>query len=232
MRKIAVVNMKGGVGKTTTAIHVAAGLAARGHRTLLIDADPQGTVGHALHVRPKLTFEHLLTGEATPEEVIMRGVRDHLDLIANAPASFSLEQRLAGERQRETILARRMREVNSYDAVIVDSSPAMSLLTYNALLFSSQVIVPVGMDLMALIGARHTLNGHVSFFSNLKALCQHAFFLRAFRDDEFVDLTPLGPQTFVHCVATVDQFPHFDFNFLSGRVTDHRGTGNGATNPA
>jgi chromosome partitioning protein len=159
MRKIAVVNMKGGVGKTTTAVHVAAGMAARGHKILLIDADPQGNVGHAFGVRPQRTIEHLLVGEASLEETLVRGVRERLDAIASTPAAFSLERRLAGETQRETILARRMRALSGYDAVIVDCSPAMNLLTYNALLFSEELIVPVGMDLMAIIGARQTLSG-------------------------------------------------------------------------
>jgi chromosome partitioning protein len=159
MRRIAVVNMKGGVGKTTTAVHVAAGLAARGHDTLLIDADPQGNIGHAFGVRPQRTIEHLLIGEASPEQTIVRGVRDRLDAIASTPAAFSLERRLAGETQRETILARRLRALNGYGFVVTDCSPAMNLLTYNALLYSEEIIVPVGMDLMAIIGARQTLSG-------------------------------------------------------------------------
>jgi chromosome partitioning protein len=159
MRRIAVVNMKGGVGKTTTAVHVAAGLAARGRRVLLIDADPQGNIGHTFRLRHPLTIDHLLTGEAQLEAVIVRGVRDGLDAIASTPMAFSLERRLAGETQRETILARRLRGLSGYDAVVIDSSPAMNLLTYNALLYSEEIIVPVGMDLMAIIGARQTLSG-------------------------------------------------------------------------
>jgi chromosome partitioning protein len=159
MRKLAVVNMKGGVGKTTTAIHVAAGLASRGGRVLLVDADPQGNVGHTLDLRPSHTFEELMTGEASPDAVIIRGVRQSLDVIASSPAGFALEWRLAAETQRETILARRLRDADGYDAIVIDCSPAMNLLTYNALLLAEELVIPVSMDLMAVIGARQTLSG-------------------------------------------------------------------------
>lgn len=159
MRKLAVINMKGGVGKTTTAIHIAAGLASRGQRVLLLDADPQGNVGHTLQLKPEHTFEELMTGEAAFDAVAIRGVRSGLDAVVSTPAGFSLERRLAGETQRETILSRRMRNETGYDAIVIDTSPAMNLLTYNALLFAEEIVIPVGMDLMAVIGARQTYNG-------------------------------------------------------------------------
>jgi len=159
MRKLAVVNMKGGVGKTTTSVHIAAGLALRGHNVLLVDADPQGNVGHTLQLQPSHTFEEWMTGELPFDAVVMRGVRERLDVVASTPAAFSLERRLAGETQRETILQRRLRNEKRYDAVVIDTSPAMNLLTYNALLFAEELVIPVGMDLMAVIGARQTLNG-------------------------------------------------------------------------
>ena len=164
MRKLAVVNMKGGVGKTTTAIHIAAGLASRGRRVLLVDADPQGNVGHTLHLQAQHTFEELMTGDASLDAVVVRGVRRGLDVVVSTPAAFSLERRLAGETQRETILDRRLRQERpgnpaSWDVVVIDTSPAMNLLSYNALLFAEELIIPVAMDLMAVIGARQTFNG-------------------------------------------------------------------------
>jgi chromosome partitioning protein len=159
MRKLAIVNMKGGVGKTTTAIHIAAGLAREGARVLLVDADPQGNVSHTLNVHPPRTLLELMIGQAQAADVIAREVRPKLDVIASNPASFALEARLAGEPLRETILARRLRALSGYDAVVIDSSPAMNLLTYNALLYSEEIVVPVAMDLMAIIGARQTLAG-------------------------------------------------------------------------
>jgi chromosome partitioning protein len=159
MRKIAIVNMKGGVGKTTTALNMSAGFAARGCRVLLIDMDPQGNIGHALQAYSQNTIRELLLGEADIAFATIRGVRENLDVIVATTEAFSLERQLAGVTQRETILSRRLQGLSGYDVVILDTSPSMSLLTYNTLLYIQEAVIPVGMDLMAVIGARQTLNG-------------------------------------------------------------------------
>jgi len=159
MHRLAVVNMKGGVGKTTTAVQLAAGLARGGRRVLLVDADPQGNVGHIFGITSEHTIRELMLGEATVDACILRDVRPNLDVVTSSPAAFALDARLAAEVQRETILARRLGQLSHYDAVVVDSSPSMSLLTYNTLLFANQIVLPVSMDPLAITGARQTLEG-------------------------------------------------------------------------
>ncbi|HYE84718.1 MAG TPA: ParA family protein [Vicinamibacterales bacterium] len=160
MRTIAVVNMKGGVGKTTTAVQIAAGLHARGRRVLLVDADPQGNVGHLLGLSSPNTIREVMLGEIAPADAIVEAdTRPGLGIIVATPSAFTLESMLAGTVQRETLLSRRMKDLHGFDVMVIDSSPAMNLLTYNALLCAGELVMPVGMDTMALAGARQTLDG-------------------------------------------------------------------------
>lgn len=158
-RRIAVANMKGGVGKTTTAIHLASGLARRGWHVLLVDVDPQANSTFGLGVRAVRTLRHVMLGEVTAAEAIVPSSIPRLDVLASDHGCFALETQLSATMQRETVLSRSLEPLEGYDAMVIDSSPAMGLLTFNALLAATEVVLPVTMDPLAVIGARETLRG-------------------------------------------------------------------------
>lgn len=157
MRRIAVVNHKGGTGKTTTAVHLAAGLAGAGRRVLLIDLDPQGNVGQWFGIDPEdVRVVDLLERGTVIDECAVE-VRPNLDVIASDWRLAEAEEKLVRGRERETWLARRLRKLDGYDFVIVDCAPSMSILTSSALAFADEVVIPISMEYLALIGVKQII---------------------------------------------------------------------------
>ena len=160
MRTIAVVNQKGGCGKTTTAINLAAFLAREKRRTLVVDMDPQGHASLGLlpdAVRLTQTmydvFVHHRNGRDTRIQDVIRSAQENLDV---APADILLSgvpEHLAGLPNREGVLTEILEEVRGrYDYVIIDCPPHVGLLTFNALCAASEAIVPVDPSFFALHG--------------------------------------------------------------------------------
>jgi chromosome partitioning protein len=175
MKTIAVVNQKGGCGKTTVSINLASALAEAGQRVLLVDMDPQS---------------HCAVGLAVPEEQIEQSIYDVLisrsrnepiklteilwqisDRLELAPASIDLsafEQQMAGITERESCLKEALNEMKeSYDYTIIDCPPAVGLLTFNALRAATEVIVPVETGYFAL----HGLSKQLETLSILSRRC-------------------------------------------------------------
>ena len=122
--------------------------------------DPQGNIAHSLRIRANQnTIYDLMADDMVLDQVIRSSIRPNLDVIPSSNVAFGLENRLAGETLREKIFTRRMRQVHEYDFVLVDTSPAMSLLTVNTLLYVEVVVLIVSMDQMAIIGAVQSLAG-------------------------------------------------------------------------
>lgn len=152
---VSVVNQKGGVGKTTTAINLAAYLAHLGKFVLLVDLDPQGNassgLGHDITNAPG-TYE-ALAGVQRAREVIVQTAHDGLHLL---PASANLagaSVELVSELNRERKLYQALLEVrNNYDYVIIDNPPTLGLLTINGLVASDSVLIPVQSEYFALEG--------------------------------------------------------------------------------
>jgi chromosome partitioning protein len=154
---LAVFNHKGGTGKTTTAVHVAAGLAARGARVLLIDADGQGNVGASLGLEAQRSLYHVLV-MGLPFEQARVAARPGLDVIVANETLAAAELYIAGQRNRDRVMAARLaRARDSYDYVIVDCSPSLSLLNQNALVLADAVLCPVACDYLSLIGIRQVV---------------------------------------------------------------------------
>jgi len=156
-RVIAMCNQKGGVGKTTTTINLAAALAEYGRRVLVVDFDPQGAASVGLGVSPheldRTVYNLLMERDATIAEVLRSTATPGLDLL---PANIDLsaaEVQLVGEVARESVLSRVLRPVlDDYDVVLVDCQPSLGLLTVNALTASHGVIIPLECEFFALRG--------------------------------------------------------------------------------
>ena len=164
-RIIAIANQKGGVGKTTTAINLAACLAEAGQKILIIDIDPQGntTSGFGL---PKTDIEktvyEVLLGECNIKDAIVENIIDNLDILPSNVNLAGAEIDLIDVDNREYILKESILEVrNRYDYIILDCPPSLSMLTVNAMTAADTVLVPIQCEYYALEGLSqliHTVN--------------------------------------------------------------------------
>lgn len=151
MRSIAIVNQKGGTGKTTTALATAWGLAGRGYRVLLIDLDQQHNATTTLGADPRETnIVDVLTGHSRISEAINRENAVHL--VPGTAKIGQLEQIMSGMGEEAmTALSDALEEVQaSYDFVVIDTPPAMGLPSVNALTAASSVVVPLNADIYGL----------------------------------------------------------------------------------
>ena len=153
---ISIVNQKGGVGKTTTSVNLAAYLRERGKRALLVDLDPQGNATSAfgidkMHLNHSI-YDHLVNGIGL-KDIIIEGDEKSPDICPTNINLAGAEVELVGAMSRESILARGIQEIEkNYDYVIIDCPPSLGLLTVNALTASSSVIVPIQGEYYALEG--------------------------------------------------------------------------------
>ena len=153
---IALVNQKGGVGKTTTAINVASFLAYFGKKVLLVDIDPQANATSGLGINHKqITYNiyHLLIGEESLPAIILGEKEDRLHLIPSASSLAGAQVELMDSFQREFILRKALNSISDrYDYILIDCPPSLGILTINGLVAADEVLIPVQAEYYALEG--------------------------------------------------------------------------------
>lgn len=156
---IAVVNQKGGVGKTTTSINVAAQLANEGATVLLVDLDPQGNATSGLGLptkKAKRTTYHVLAGDTDLASAIAETHIERLYVLSSNPDLAGAEVELVSRSKREYALQKAL-EAATYDYVVIDCPPSLGLLTINALTAANKVLIPVQTEYYALEGLSQLL---------------------------------------------------------------------------
>ena len=164
-KTIAITNQKGGVGKTTTAINLAAALAELGKKILVIDTDPQGNMTSGFGVNKnevENTVYELMLGSCSTEEAIIKNVKDGVDMIASNVNLAAVEIELIDDDNRNYVLKNEIEWVkDKYDYIIIDCPPSLSMLTVNAMTTADTVLVPIQCEYYALEGLSqliHTVN--------------------------------------------------------------------------
>jgi chromosome partitioning protein len=163
-RRIGVTLSKGGVGKTTTSVNLAAGLALAGYKVLLVDTDTQGQAAYLLGMKPKAGLTELVTGELPPSETIVQA-RENLWLLAGGRSLAGIK-RLIDRKDfgGELTLCEALEPIEKdFDYVIVDTSPGWDPLTVNVLFYVYELITPVSLEVM-------TLQGLVEFLKSLSSI--------------------------------------------------------------
>lgn len=147
MRTICIFNHKGGVGKTTTAINLAAGISRQNKKVLLVDLDPQGNIDTSLKVSAEYDLYDAVVGKLSLHQCIVN-VATNFDVITSKENLVKMEHYLSNQHDSRMLLKNMLKGINGYDYMIIDCPPSLGILNQNALAFGQEVFVPVATDFL------------------------------------------------------------------------------------
>src|SRR6478735_7868387 len=148
---VSVINQKGGTGKTTTTINLGCAVAARGKKVLLVDLDPQANLSYSLGVtEPAGTIVDVFTQNKELSEVLVE--RSGVTILPGSTELVDIEISMVGQEEREIYLKNILKDAVGFDYIFIDCPPSLSLLTVNALAASSEVVIPLQMEVLTLQG--------------------------------------------------------------------------------
>jgi chromosome partitioning protein len=172
MIRLTIGNQRGGVGKTTTAVTLARLWAENGIRTLLVDADPQGSIGSILRVKPELYLNDFLWNKRRLADCVVQPLAN-LDVLCSNRDTLEAEQRAIGTIGRERIFENIFQPVEEqYQAVLIDVGPSLSLMQICSLVYTTDYLVPISMDALSVTGATAFFNTAYQLELQIKKQCR------------------------------------------------------------
>lgn len=202
MKILAITNQKGGVGKTTTCVNLAASLASLKKRVLLIDLDPQGNASTGSGIDKahlKLSIYHVLLDEKTLKEVIVKSEKGGFDVAPSNRELAGAEVELVNEIARETRLKAAIAKIaDAYDYVLLDCPPALNLVTVNALTAANAVMIPMQCEYYALEGLSDLVNTIKKVRAHLNPTLEIEGLLRTMFDNRNMLATQVSGQLISH----------------------------------
>lgn len=202
MKTLAITNQKGGVGKTTTCVNLAASLAANGKKVLLVDLDPQGNASTGSGIDKahlKSSIYHVLIGEKSLKDVVVPSEKGGFDVAPSNRELAGAEVELVNEMARETRLKQAIAKLgDTYDYVLLDCPPALNLVTVNALTAAHSVMIPMQCEYYALEGLSDLVNTIKKVRAHLNPILEIEGLLRTMFDNRNMLANQVSAQLVSH----------------------------------